>query len=237
MNPGYLWLLILFVSGCSTEKTSASAQPPLIEENIEYASAFYQSAPSEGDAPGPCESCGPIVLIHADGPGPGPIDDAYVVDLASQLRERYGLNAVTNPTVEVPAHLFDKNRRQYEGISILTHFEAKNVLPTTPDGTTYILLMNEDLHLEFRPDWGWAFGLRRTWTESNGGKALISASRMSGINARRRMLVMLGKYIGGIACGFDTSSDPESIMYDKILSADDLDTMGAVACYRNSPAE
>ena len=84
----------------------------------------------------------------------------------------------------------------------------------------------EDLRIEARPDWGWAFGWR------DGSLAVLSSSRMQprlpvpgGLEATR-LRKMTTKYIGVLYFGLSESGDPRSVLYGRILGVSDLDAMG-----------
>jgi hypothetical protein len=210
------------LAGCS------SPQRPTAQPAEGAGAARYYLAEADEQAPGPCTACGPITLVRLADRGPGPVDQAYIDDLGRQLRATYGLDVKVAPAVTLPPAAFDAQRRQWDGKPLLEQLEQAFPKPAT-DGSTVIGLMNEDIFLGFKPEWRWAFGGRTTF-DAGGGWAVISAHRMAGPAAPRRMMVMLGKYIGGIACGFEETTDRSSIMYNNVLSAKDLDGMNAVAC-------
>lgn len=224
MKPrlGLLAALLLVISGCAKQPV-AQAQPVTSTEPL------FAAAKLPEQAPGPCDACGAITLVLLEDSGGGPVNSTYVDDLAAQLRETYGLQVQVAAPMPVPAATFNRRRRQYDGTQIVQQIQPSLPAPGR-DGSAVIALMNDDLYVSWKPEWKWAFGARSTF-EAGGGWSVISAHRMKGAPAARRMLVMLGKYIGGIACGFEERSDPSSIMYDKILSPADLDRMNAVACY------
>lgn len=178
-------------------------------------------------APGPCAACGPIVLVPLVGSRSGVVDETYVETLARDMRETYGLDVEARSAVSMPGRTFDSSREQYDGDGIIAFL--KDEFPGGARGTTVIALMNEGLFLSSTPEWNWAFGSRET-QEAGGGWAVISADTMGYLWARRRMAVMLGKYIGGSACGFAPSLEAKSIMYSRIRAAEDLDWMSAVVC-------
>ena len=218
------WVLLTVVlAACS-----AGPQGPQ-HRHIDNTPRFTIATTPE-DAPGPCSACGPLVLVVLEDSGQGPVNEAYVEDLAGQLRATYGLEVRIAPQIPASRETYDATRGQYDGTAIVG--ALKTVIPEPHSGnTTVVALMNDDMFTSWKPEWRWAFGARSTF-EEGGGWSVISAHRMAGVGAARRMLVMVGKYIGGIACGFEERPDKSSIMYNRILSADDLDRMGAVACYR-----
>jgi predicted Zn-dependent protease len=91
-----------------------------------------------------------------------------------------------------------------------------------------IAVTSEDLYVRSRPDWGWAFGLR-----DDGHLAVVSTARMEaapGLVGDRledtRLRKMVTKDIGVLFFGLDQSPDPTSVLFNNILSVDDLDAMG-----------
>jgi hypothetical protein len=189
--------------------------------------ARYEAPEQPGIAPGPCGACGSLTLLLFEDERSGPVEETYLEDLASQLRGVYGLDVTVGSPLRLSPLAYDSDRGQYDGNELVREIERAGV---PDDGApSVIAVMYEDLFLSSRNDWRWAFGARAPRDEG-GGLAVISAYRMAGPAAPRRMLVMLGRYIGDLACGFPPTNDPASIMFDRVMSARDLDRMNAVVC-------
>ena len=127
--------------------------------------------------------------------------------------------------MSIDASTFDTARGQYDGTAIVSRMADASTSPET----TLIALSNADLFVSIKPEWRYAFSARVT-RKGAGALAVISPARMSGPNQRRRLLVMLGKYIALLSCGFESSSNPRSITFDNVMGPNDLDAMDAVVC-------
>ena len=225
--------VVFWAVACETTEPQPEAVSPITSTDAQGRSGSSMAprpqptakSVTPGDAPGPCSVCGEIELVYLSGPDNGPIDDLSVQIMAANLRNRYGLQVKVLPSLVVPQDAFNSERGQYEGFTIIRWLRAQTHFPER----TVIAVLNEDIYLKPNPDWAWAFSARSRYKDG-ASFGVISAYRMVGGDMTRRMSVMLGKYVGTLACDFEMSPEPKSIMFNNILSAQDLDGMNGVLC-------
>ena len=126
-----------------------------------------------------------------------------------------------------PRAAFDRKRKQYV---------AEDLFPTLQDrqigarsSMPFIGLLTEDMYTLGTPSWRFAFGIR-----SPDRLAVVSRARMDprflGLTPdpalrMRRLEKMVTRNVGVLALGLSLRKNPRSVLYDTILSTDDLDYM------------
>jgi predicted Zn-dependent protease len=150
----------------------------------------------------------------------GAISPELVSRLQEYFEETYGLDvgivtprAIPEETVDVVRHQVDTN-------------ELAKLIEPSSEGAVVIGLTPVDVYISDVPQWRWAFGM-------SSPQAVLSTMRMDPANWGHeddnllfsRLMKMTTKYIAVSYFGLATSSDPESQLYNGILSVDDLDRM------------
>jgi hypothetical protein len=88
---------------------------------------------------------------------------------------------------------------------------------------------SEAVYSPDRPDWGFVFGYIAWWPGSQ-YSAVYGTRPMRVVQPERekaRLTKMMLRYIGERVCRLPRNSNPHSVMYDPLLSTDDLDRMTA----------
>jgi hypothetical protein len=88
---------------------------------------------------------------------------------------------------------------------------------------------SQAVYLPNKPEWGFVFGAYVRWGRSQ-ISAVYGTRPMRVFQPERekaRLTKMMLRYIGEQVCGLPRNSNPRSVMYDPLLSTDDLDRMTA----------
>ena len=157
----------------------------------------------------------------------GAFPRADALALARRVRVTLGVDADVLSSSPLPKTAFDRRRKQYV---------AEDLFPVLRDRRTgarvaqpMIGLVVEDMYTRGTPSWRFAFGIR-----SLDGLAVVSRARMDprlfGLTADpalrlRRLQKMVTRDLGILALGRRLTRNPRSVLYDTILSTDDLDYM------------
>lgn len=173
----------------------------------------------------------------------GRVAPEFLEDLADHYRTTLGLRVGILPPHPIPVEQLDLDRNQLPGATIINR--SVDLHPELgPQGVAAITITPMDIYFEDSPNWRFAFGVRSTFT--NGTiHAIISTHRMQAedwavwpgqirliirhgydeAHTAERLRKMTTKYIGIGYFGLPDSSDPESPLYNNILSVLDLDAM------------
>jgi hypothetical protein len=155
-----------------------------------------------------------VVLVPL---GDFPVDRANAI--AAQEAADYGLRISVAPSLPIPPAAVDARRGQLTAERLAdaigkAHLESYG-------GTLVIGLTTQDVYIASRPDWRFAFGIRYT-----SGIGLASSARMSRSfdpgGEWNRLGKMVTRYIGLLYYGLQATDDPGDVLYDNILSIDDL---------------
>ncbi len=156
--------------------------------------------------------------------GSVPVED--MLGLAGFYGARYGLPIAVIDPIPIPNDVLDRSRRQLIGEDLIAYLRAAAPMAVF-ENQVVIGVVAEDLYVRARPDWRFAFGAIR------GNVAVISTARMVApfdlldrALERARMRKMVTRYIGYMLYGLPESADRHSVLYDPLLSRDDLDAMG-----------
>lgn len=159
----------------------------------------------------------------------GQVDPDLVEDLVQYYEDEYGLKiGVLTPT-RITEQLVDPDRQQLDAATLgelVGHIHVDEM--ASPD-IVLITVTPVDLYDETR-SWRFVFGIRASYDEPKG---IVSTYRMhlgafglvddDVVFERARKMVT--KYIGLLYYGLDESDDPDSPLYNSILSTADLDSM------------
>jgi predicted Zn-dependent protease len=161
----------------------------------------------------------------------GQVSPALVQNLVDYYKGQYGLTITVLTPSAVPADIADPLREQIDAATLISYmgslfmdeYSDPNVVLI---GITPVDLYDKESHFRY------LFGLKGTPTSP---QAVMSTFRMNpaayGETADDDLLFsrarkLLTKYIGILYYGLTPSDDPESPLYDSILSTADLDDMG-----------
>lgn len=166
---------------------------------------------------------------------PSPIRDAVVLvplgafpinranEIAAREAAAYGLPISVAPTLPIDAFTVDHGRGQLVGELVAQSIAIAH--PESGARTLVIGLTTSDIYIAGRPDWSWAFGLR-----NQSGVAVVSSARMArplNVDGEwNRLTKMVTRDIGFLYYGLEATGDRSDILYDNILSLDDLIRIG-----------
>jgi predicted Zn-dependent protease len=175
-----------------------------------------------------CRDSGPRVCFVPM----GQVDPQLVMYLVDYFRDEYGLDVGVMTPSAIPEELIDPDRQQVEGSGLALRGAALFERDFRDSKVTFISLTPVDLYLKERT-WNWAFGTYATTGQKFG---VVSTYRMHlgafGLvddeKAYERTRKMVTRYIGLLHYELEPTADPESLMYNNILSIGDLDRMGGV---------
>lgn len=141
--------------------------------------------------------------------------------LVAYYERKYGLAVDVLPRIGSPPDAFDYDRYQVVAERLIAELKE---LPIAADPNAVIIgLTADDMFIEAE-DWNYAYGLRDT-----DRFAVVSDYQMytySLTSARMaRLRKMVTKYVGVQFYRLPESSNPRSVLYNKILGPGDLDAM------------
>lgn len=160
----------------------------------------------------------------------GDVSGDLVRQLVDHYQDEYGLHVQVLHKESIPMELVDPERDQAGAIALIEHMES--LLPevyTDPDAIL-IGLTPVDMYTEAR-DWRFAFWVSNI--ENN--KSVVSSARMNpesfGLDRDDDLLYsrirkVVTRIIGTLYLHLPESNDPRSVLYNNVLSLEDLDRMG-----------
>lgn len=152
-----------------------------------------------------------------------------VLRLQAYFQDHYGIAVTVAPAVPLDDDVIDLDRRQLVAERLIDVVAAR--IPPHAAGDVFIGLTQYDMMIQAKPEWRFAFS-NRDLARNIG---VISTARMDpqSFNLRpddellfERTAKMVAKSVGVMYLGLAPSNNPKSVMYDNVLSADDLDGMG-----------
>jgi predicted Zn-dependent protease len=174
-------------------------------------SGAFAAHPPARQLPPPIRNA--VVLVPL---GDFPIDQANAI--AAREAADYGLQISVAPSLPIPPSAVDVGRGQLTGERLEEWIGAAH--PESGGQTLVIGLTTHDTYSDGRPDWRFVFGLR------NSGVALVSSARMSRPfdpgGEWHRLGKMVTRYIGFLYYGLEATGDRGDVMFNNILSIDDL---------------
>ena len=171
----------------------------------------------------------------------GETPDLPLDQIASQLRDRYGVSIEILPPVPVHPSLIDKDG-QVAAEDMMDLIVAAHPQLVSDPGARLIGITAIDMYSVLQPFWNFTFSAGKVTSQSFGGDArliewiaVVSSARMDprffGQPANPDLLMtrlrkMLTKRIGVMYFHLPESRDPQSVMYRGIGEARHLDWMG-----------
>ena len=160
----------------------------------------------------------------------GKVSPALVEHLLDHYADEYGLRVTVLAPGAIPQDMVSPQRNQIDAATLAEYMET--LYPETYRDPNAILigLTPVDLY-DMSRAWRYAFGTRGTFAHP---EAVVSTFRMNPETFGEsrdddllfsRACKLVSKYIGLLYYGLPPSDDPESPLYDSILSLDDLDNM------------
>jgi hypothetical protein len=174
---------------------------------------------------------GRAAVVPAQPPGRrvylAPIGDVSVAQLqevTAFYAVRYDLQVGVLPPEQVIPVNPARNQINADGIGTLLALSY----PESYDANNLVIgVLGEDVYVPSRPEWRFAFG---QWSDRF---AVISTYRMTAVTGpfgdlveQARLRKFVTRYIGFAYFGLSSSPDPHSVLFENILSRDDLDGMG-----------
>ena len=184
----------------------------------------YASLPPQGQAA--------VVPVRPFGHGItlvpiGDVSEDDMVELAHFYGARYALPVAVVPALPIPTAAFDAARGQLIGEELIVGLRIAVPQAAFVDNQVVIGVVDRDMYVRTRPEWRFAFG---EWALNIG---VISTGRMGSsfdwfdhAVERARLRKMVTRYIGFMLYGLHESADRGSVLYQPLLSRDDLDLMG-----------
>lgn len=160
----------------------------------------------------------------------GNVSGDLVGKLVDHYQDEYGLHVQVLDKESIPMELVDPERDQVGAVALIEHME--NLFPEAYADPDAILigLAPVDMYTEAR-DWRFAFWVSNI--ENN--KSVVSSARMNpesfGLERDDDLLYsrvrkVITRIIGTLYFHLPESDDPRSVLYNNVLSLDDLDLMG-----------
>jgi len=148
-----------------------------------------------------------------------------VQSLVGFYRQKYGLEIRVLNAMPIDPDARDVTRDQLVAEELIESMRFSHPVVTNDTGAVVIGLVTEDVYTRARTDWDWSFGVR-----AEGRFAVVSTARMTAnLVARRedrersRLRKMVTRDIGVLYYGMPLNADPRSVLYERLLSVEDLD--------------
>jgi predicted Zn-dependent protease len=150
-----------------------------------------------------------------------------VESLVDFYRQKYGLEINVLNAIPIDPDAWDVGRDQLVAEELIESMRFSYPVVTNDTGAVVIGLVTTDVYTRTRTDWDWSFGVR-----GEGRFAVVSTARMTAeLVARRedrersRLRKMVTRDIGVLYYGMALNDDPRSVLYERLLSVDDLDKL------------
>jgi len=160
----------------------------------------------------------------------GAVSPALVQQLVDHYREEYDVPITVLTPNAVPRSLVDPVREQIDATALTEHMGGLFPEAYADPEIVLIGLTPADMY-GTDVDWRFKFGQRGTFADP---KAVVSTFRMDPLSfgaaqddelMYSRARKMVTRYIGELYFDLPNNEDPKSLLYDNILSVDDLDHM------------
>jgi predicted Zn-dependent protease len=145
--------------------------------------------------------------------------------IAGSLEDRLGIRVEILPPLPLAADGMNDERHQYSSDRIADYVRSTYRNRVGNAGTLLVAITPVDIYTPQRESWRFAFGTFHQHPSVTTG--VVSTARL-GVSARTiasRTQKMVNKYVGMAYYNLALSSDPESALYNNILSVRDLDRM------------
>jgi predicted Zn-dependent protease len=159
----------------------------------------------------------------------GPLGFVSLSHLVSYYQAKFGLDIAVLPAIDVDDSVKNFRRRQLVAERVLDAIRGAAADVLQRPSAVVIGITEYDMYTTGRRDWAFAFSTRASRV------AFVSAARMNPLNLgarpdnellHARLRKMITKNLGVLYFGLLQSPDPTSVMFDNVLSVDDLDRMG-----------
>lgn len=230
-----LAVLVILASGAVAAWGCGGDKPPPAPTATRAAPASEIASPTAGatglpaifgtaTADGPTADAGRRLYIV----GTDEFPQATLERLRTHFRDEYGLNFKVLPPVLLTDDDADASRLQLVAERFMD--AVGRALPSRGTGDVVVGVTDYDMMIREKPDWRFAFADR----EVTRGIGVVSTTRMDptsfGLPADdellfHRLVKMVAKHVGVMYLHLSPSSDPRSVMYNNVLSVEDLDLM------------
>lgn len=162
----------------------------------------------------------------------GLVSTELMLHLTDHYQDEYGIEVTVLTPLSVAPYIVDEEREQIGGTDLIEYMVERFPDAAGDPDAVMIGVTPIDLFFEERSNWRFAFGARGTPEHP---KAVVSTFRMNPETFGRRpddevlfsrARKMVSKYVGLLYFRLEENPDPESPLYDSILSVRDLDRMG-----------
>jgi predicted Zn-dependent protease len=140
-----------------------------------------------------------------------------VAAMAQSVAAEYHLDIQVAPAIAAPPSAFDVARNQYASQDLIGAMVSAH--PASGSGAPILVaLTSSDMYIR-GVDWNWAFAEREA-----GRLVVISTARMTSLVVDRGSLTrkMLVRELGFVCFQLAATSDPRDLMFQDVLSVDDL---------------
>jgi len=161
--------------------------------------------------------------------------------LASHYEECFGIAIDILPPIEPNRAQMDSGGRQFVAEELITLMRQSHSALDADPGTLLIGFTESDMNIRAIPEWRYPFAPRTA-----GRFAVISSARMRLGSTRwalpdlclahTRVRKMFTKTIGSLYFGRPLNPDPTSVLFDSVLSVDDLSGRRQVEIRPQAPA-
>lgn len=127
------------------------------------------------------------------------------------------------PASPMPDTLFDSG--QVVGERMIAALNERYPDRVNAEGSTVIGFTTEDMRLDSRPEWAWAFGLRDENLGVIATRRMMIGTAAGSSLYDARLRKMTGRYVGLLSLDLTFNADPTSMLYADLLGVDDLDRM------------
>jgi predicted Zn-dependent protease len=159
----------------------------------------------------------------------GDLPSSTLKGLVAHYKSRYGLTISVLSRIKLGQTAWDGNRRQFVAEGLITQMIRSYPKLGTDPNAILIGVAENDMYISTY-SWQFAFGFRQA-----GRFAVVSSARMDPVIygqppddelLQTRLRKMISRYIGFLYFRLSKSNNRRSVLYDPILSIDDLDGIG-----------
>ncbi|MFT6266809.1 MAG: putative Zn-dependent protease [Oleiphilaceae bacterium] len=164
----------------------------------------------------------------------GPMSDDYLVSLASYYEDFFGLKVGITTPLPYYSWLYDPKRKQFKTNMLMTNIMSAFSGYSRNKKAIYIGVTHADMYSPSR-NWKFAYADRRGWS-----LAVVSSSRTSRHSqpefadikeVHPGLRKMVTKTIGLLHYRKSMNSNPESVLYSKVMGLKDLERIDESTLY------
>jgi hypothetical protein len=223
--------LTLVLAGCGAATSTPVASVAPAASPTAAISVRPAAPPSPVATPSPAPSASRFPTLPPP-PGVylaplGPFPPKTLQALVTFYKDKYNLTVTILPTAAIDPSARDPQRKQLVAERLLSSLPSAYPRVVANPTAIIIAVVADDLYIQSRTDWDWAFGLR-----DEPRLAVVSTARMSfpGNASTALQLTRLRKMVtrdlGVLYFHFPFSDDPGNLLYSDIAGVDDLDRVG-----------